>query len=148
LNRGVGRIRLFKKDRDDEAFEEILAKTIVSRRKKTGKHGRKCRVVYRRFPKLGLVCDTSSHFILAARATQGPQPDFKDFEPLVMEAQDRVGLATILADAGFDSETNHRLAREHLRIQSLIPASHGRPSQAEPTGRYRKQMKRHLKQSR
>lgn len=27
LNRGVGRMRLFRKDRDYEAFEEILART-------------------------------------------------------------------------------------------------------------------------
>ena len=30
LNRGVGRMRLFKKDRDYEAFEEIVAKTFSS----------------------------------------------------------------------------------------------------------------------
>ncbi len=30
LNRGVGRMRLFHRDRDYEAFEEIVAKTLVS----------------------------------------------------------------------------------------------------------------------
>ncbi len=30
LNRGVGRMRLFNKDRDYEAFEEIVAKTLLS----------------------------------------------------------------------------------------------------------------------
>jgi len=30
LNRGVGRMRLFHKDRDYEAFEDIVAKTLVS----------------------------------------------------------------------------------------------------------------------
>jgi len=30
LNRGVGRMRLFNKDRDYEVFEEILAKTLLS----------------------------------------------------------------------------------------------------------------------
>lgn len=47
------------------------------------------------------------------------------------------------ADAGFDSEPNHQLARAEWGIQSLIPASQGRPHHAEPTSRYRKQMKRH-----
>ena len=28
----------------------------------------------------------------------------------------------LLADAGYDSEANHRHCREHLRIESLIPA--------------------------
>jgi hypothetical protein len=105
-------------------------------------------VQYRRFPKLGLVCDTRSHFILAARASQGPQPDFGDFEPLLREAQARAMPKAVAADAGFDSEMNHRLAREKLGIQTLIPPLHGRPGKTEPTGRYRKQMKRHLAQSR
>jgi len=30
LKRGVGRMRLFNKDRDYEAFEEIVAKTLLS----------------------------------------------------------------------------------------------------------------------
>ncbi len=113
----------------------------------TGNDGRKRRVTYRRYPKLGLACDAASHFILAARTSQGPQPDFGDFAPLYA-AQARMGLTTIAADAGFDSEANHELARDELGIQSLIPATHGRPARGEPTGRYRKQMKRHLGQSR
>ena len=76
----------------------------AQRRKMTGKNGRTRRVSYRRHPKLGLVCDAASHFILAARASQGPRPDFGEFEPLVREAQARANLAAIAADAGFDSE--------------------------------------------
>jgi hypothetical protein len=55
---------------------------------------------------------------------------------------------TITPDAGFDSEANHQLARDELGIQSLIPAEHGRPPKGEPAGRYRRQMKRHLHESR
>lgn len=142
-----GRVRLAAVD--TSGFEsQHTSRYYARRRKMTGKHGRKCRVAYHRYPKLGLVCDTLSHFILAARASQGPQPDFGDFEPLVVEAQARVGLGTILADAGFDSEANHQLARDDLGIQSLIPASQGRPAQGEPAGRYRKQRKRHGDESR
>lgn len=104
----------------------------AQRRKMTGKNGRTRRVSYRRYPKLGLVCDAASHFILAARASQGPRPDFGEFEPLVREAQARANLAAIAADAGFDSEANHQLARDELGIQSLIPALHGRQPAREP----------------
>jgi hypothetical protein len=142
-----GRVRLAAVD--TSGFEsQHTSRYYAKRRKTTGKHGRKCRVAYHRYPKLGVVGDTSSHFILAARASQGPQPDFGDFEPLLVEAQARVGLVTILADAGFDSEANHQLARDDLGIQSLIPPSHGKPPAKEPSGRYRKQMKRHLNESR
>ena len=40
-------------------------------------------------------------------------------------------LTFALADAGFDSEDNHRLARQELGIRSLIPATNrtsGRPA--------------------
>jgi Transposase DDE domain len=134
---------------DTSGFESRhVSRYYAHRRKTTGKHGRKRRVVCRHYPKLGLVCDTQSHFILAARASQGPQPDFGDFEPLLREAYDRARPRSVAADAGFDSEPNHELSRDALGIQSLIPASHGRPGTGEPTGRYRKQMKRHLHESR
>jgi len=118
------------------------------RRKKVEKQGRKCAVSYRRCPTLGGACDTTSHFCLAARASQGPRPDFGDFRPLVVEAQARAGVKAVAADAGFDSEANHRLDRDELGIHSLIPAQHGRPPAGEPADRYRKQMKRHLHESR
>jgi DDE family transposase len=134
---------------DTSGFEaRHTSRYYAWRRKKVGKHGRKCAVTYRRYPKLGVVCDTTSHFCLAARASQGPQPDFGDFRPLLVEAQARAGVKAVAADAGFDSEANHVLARDELGIQSLIPAEHGRPPAGEPVGRYRKQMKRHLHESR
>jgi hypothetical protein len=134
---------------DTSGFESHhVSRYFAQRRKMTGKNGRKRRVSYGRYPKLGLVCDAESHFILAARASQGPQPDFGDFEPLLREAHARANPRTISADAGFDSEANHELARDQLGIQSLIPAVHGRPAGKEPTGRYRRQMKRHLAESR
>lgn len=134
---------------DTSGFEsQHTSRYYAQRRKMTGKDGRKRRVCYRRYPKLGVTCDTESHFLLAARASQGPRPDFGDFRPLIVAAHTQARLHTIAADAGFDSEANHELARDELGIQSLIPPQHGRPSAAEPTGRYRKQMKRHLHQSR
>ncbi len=54
----------------------------------------------------------------------------------------------LAADAWFDSKRSHQLARGHLGIQSLIIPTHGRPTTKEPTGRYRRRLKRHLQQSR
>lgn len=134
---------------DTTGFEaRHTSRYYAGRRKKVGKQGRTCAVTYRHYPKLGLVCDTASHFCLAARASQGPRPDFGDFRPLLVEAQERAGLKAVAADAGFDSEANHQLARDELGIQTLIPATHGRPAAGEPRGRYRRQMKRHLHESR
>lgn len=43
----------------------------------------KKRTTYRRFPKLGLICDTSNHAILSVWPTRGPSPDVDQMEGLV-----------------------------------------------------------------
>ena len=134
---------------DSSGFESRHTSRYYAKRRETsGKHGRKRRVVCTRYPKLAIVADTRSHCILAARSGQGPKPDHGDFVPLICETCDRVRPKAVAADAGYDSEGNHRWARDDLHVQSLIPATQGRPGQGEPTGRYRRQMKRHLSQSR
>ena len=60
-------------------------------------------VIYHHYAKLGFVCDTDHHFILACRVGRGPRPDVDDFRPLVAEALKRVRLSLLTADAGFDS---------------------------------------------
>jgi Transposase DDE domain len=97
-------------------------------------------VLYHRFPKLGVVCDVQTHFILAAHEGRGPKPDVADFRPLVSEALARVRLGRIVADAGYDSEPNHAFARRECRIRSIMPAKHGRPTTKPATGHYRRLM--------
>lgn len=94
----------------------------------------------KRLPKLSLAVQATSHLILAARATTGGGPDYGHFPPLLGQAVRRVSLRAVLADAGFDSEANHRLARQEYRVRSLIPATSGRPSVKPLTGRYRRMM--------
>jgi hypothetical protein len=55
-----------------------------------------------------------------------------------------VKLVTALADAGFDSEPNHRHAREQRGVRSVIPARVGRPRARPPAGRYRRRMRQRL----
>ncbi len=84
----------------------------------------------------------SSHLILAAKATTGLGADHAHFPWLLLTAAECLHLETVLADAGYDSEDNHRLARAELRIRSLIPATCGRPGADGPTGHYRRLMRR------
>jgi hypothetical protein len=98
-------------------------------------------VVYHHFAKLGIVCDGDDHFILACRVGRGPRPDVDEFRPLVAEALRHVRLAQLAADAGYDSEPNHRFARDDHSVRTIMPAKHGRPSAKPPTGRYRRLMK-------
>jgi hypothetical protein len=54
---------------------------------------------------------------------------------------------TVVADAGYDSEPNHELARRDMGLRSLIPVGAGRPAKdprQPPGGRWRRHMKRVL----
>jgi hypothetical protein len=109
------------------------------------KANRRRAAVAKRLPKLSLAVHAASHLILAARATTGLGADHAHFTPLLLWAAERMPLEMVLADAGYDSEDNHRLARQELGIRSVIPATGGRPGAQEPTGYYRRLMRRRFK---
>jgi hypothetical protein len=101
---------------------------------------------YKRFAKLGVAVDCATHLILAAEAGRGPRPDVDRFVPLLEQALGRVGIEKALADAGYDSEPNHRHARQRRGVRSYMPATHGRPRKdgKPPSGRWRRRMARTL----
>jgi hypothetical protein len=97
-------------------------------------------VAYSTFPKLEIVCDCSCHLILCAFATLGPMVDLNSFRRLLFGTLTRASVQTILADAGYDTEANHRFARDGCRVRSVIPPLHGRPTDKRPSGRHRRTM--------
>jgi hypothetical protein len=99
----------------------------------------------KQLPKLSLAVQAASHLIVAAQATTGLGTDHAHFAPLLSRACSRMRPRVVLADAGFDSEANHRLAREVLKVRSIIPARRGWLRNREPTTRYRRLMSRRLK---
>lgn len=105
-------------------------------------------VVYHRYPKLGLVCDTSCHFILAIGVGRGPRPDVDELVPLLTGALRSMLVECLTADAGYDSEANHRFAREQCGVRTLIPAKHGRPTDKPAAGHYRRLMQTRFDESR
>jgi hypothetical protein len=136
----MGRRRRVKRSAIDSTGLECTSASgyFVRRRRCVG--GPWERVVYHRFPKLGVVCDADDHFILACRVGRGPRPDVDEFRPLLAEAMRVVRLCQLTADAGFDSEANHRFAREEHGVRTIIPAKHGRPTTKPAQGRYRRLM--------
>ena len=82
--------------------------------------------------------------MVAALVGRGPRPDVDRFVPLLDTALSQVRIDSALADAGYDSEPNHRHARERRRVLSFIPATHGRPTTKLPTGKYRRRMRQRL----
>ena len=103
---------------------------------------------YARYPKLGILVDCSNHLILGYLTDQGPKPDIQDLDPTFAQTSPRVRIEWLTADAGYDSESNHRLCRQQLEIRSLIPPKHGRPTDKPARGRYRRRMQTHFDKQR
>ena len=99
----------------------------------------------RAWPKLTAVVHTRSHLIIGAVTGRGPSQDSPDFTPALRQAALVLPLDTVLGDAGYDAEHNHRLCRETLGVRltvvNLNPRNTGRRWPATP---YRREMRRHF----
>ena len=92
-------------------------------------------------PKLAVAVASACHLILSAVTRRGNGSDAPDFEPLLFHAWRRAaGVKVVVADAGYDSEANHRIARLDMCVRSIIPPGIGRPTSKPPTGRWRRLM--------
>ncbi len=128
---------------DSSGFEaHHISHYFVRRRAKGGKRWQT--TTYKRFPKLAVVCDCSNHMVLAAWAGRGPGADITHFEQIVRQADARVRMETLLADAGYDAEWVHVVGRDILDVRTIIPATIGRRSEKAPTGYYRRVMSQRL----
>jgi hypothetical protein len=83
--------------------------------------------------KYSLLVEVKRRAILAQRAGLGPCSDIPELPPLVASGARVARLGVVVADAGFDSEENHRFVREVIGALSVIPARRGRPMR-EPRG--------------
>ena len=68
----------------------------------------------------------------------------RDLEPTLAQTSPHVRIEWLTADAGYDSESNHRHCRQQQGIRSLIPPKHGRPTDKPAKGRYRRRMQTHF----
>lgn len=135
-------------------YEQRCRKTRLSTKSKDRKKGRKSgrsRTV-RRLPKLGIAVAASCHLVLSMWTGTGMGADHPHFEPVVFDAwrRSRTRRFKVAADAGYDSEDNHCIARQDMGLVSLIPPDLGRPRKdgGPPGGRWRRRMKKLLKTKR
>jgi hypothetical protein len=131
-------------------FERRCHETRRRMKAKDRKNGRKSsrsRTVGR-LPKLAVGVATASHLILSVWTGTGAGADHPHFEPVVFDAWRRVPHRSfkVAADAGYDGESIHRLARNDMGLRTLIPSRSGRPRKdgGPPGGRWRRVMKRLL----
>ena len=129
---------------DGSGFEAHHTSHYFVRRKRKFKD-EKQKMTYRRFPKVGLVCDCRTHLILAAVPGRGPSPDHPHVIETMLAAAARQRIDTTLADAGYDAEWVHQFFRDELDIRSFIPPKIGRPTDKPPRGYYRRRMTTYFK---
>ena len=79
-------------------------------------------------PKLAIGIDTRTHLVASVVVKTGLGSDAPDFAPLLIEGDRRLLVSHALADAGYDSQHSHHLARDQLGIRSWIKAKIGRPA--------------------
>jgi len=96
-------------------------------------------------PKLGIGVGTGCHLVLSYWTGTGAGSDHPHFRPVLKQARRRLPhqRLKLVADAGYDSEANHRYARKQLGMRTVIPPEHGRPRQdgGPPGGYWRSRMK-------
>lgn len=82
--------------------------------------------------------------LLAQRVRPGPCGDFTHLPHLASAAAARMPFEQLLADAGYDSEANHRHCHEGLGVDSLIPAKKRRSARVIATTPLRQEMVQRL----
>ena len=137
----------------DRRCRQMLGKAAAAesgatnRLEKPGKWGASVNASRRRqvsaMPKLSVAVASACHLILAAKVRTGNGSDAPDFDDLLFRSWKRAGgVKVVVADAGYDSEANHRIARHDMGVRSIIPPGIGRPTSKLPTGRWRRHMAR------
>lgn len=92
-------------------------------------------------PKLSAVVHTASHLIAGAVPTWGPSNDAPLLPEVLTQAVSLLRFTAAVADAGFDSEVNHRISREGLGLrETAIPLNPRTAGQRGPRTPYRRQM--------
>ena len=111
------------------------------------RRNRSKRFSMRRFTLLAVASHTQSHLIAAAEVAVGPTNESPFFGDLVGEAGQHAAWDRLLADAAYDSEDNHAIARDLYEIRStVIPLNRRRAGRKWPRTKYRRQMVRRFRQ--
>src|SRR4029079_4257365 len=126
---------------DGTGFEtRHISAYFVKRRQRACKTGYQT-TTYTCYPYAELVCDCRTHFVLAVLTGRGPGPDLPYFQGALRQTVSRTPVGTLLADAGFDSESAHEFARQQCGMRAIIPPTRGRPTDKALRGYWRNRMK-------
>ena len=98
----------------------------------------------RHWPKLTTVADVATHLIAGAVVTRGPSQDSPQFPAAVRQAVRLLAPATLLGDAGYDAEHNHRLCRTLGITASVIALNRRNMGRRWPLAPERRALRRNF----
>lgn len=104
--------------------------------------------VVRDYAKATLVGDVKSKAIIACDVSPSRVHDIKRFEPVLRLAKDtEIGIVSILADKGYDSDFSHRISREIFgkNIDTQIPLREYEKTSRQPTTYNKSKLRRDMK---
>jgi len=131
---------------DGTGFEtRHISAYFVKRRERACKTGYQT-TTYTRYPYAEFVCDCRTHLVLAVLTGRGPASDDPFFRPALSQTMRRIPIATLLADAGYDSEAAHEFARRQFGVRAIIPPTRGRPTSKPLRGYWRNRLKQRFPQ--
>jgi hypothetical protein len=87
---------------------------------------------YRRYPKVSVVVDVSTHLFLGCVIDRGPLPDTIEFQQVVAQAHRRQPFKSLLGDVGYDAEKFHHYLYRRLGTVGIIPPRRGRAAGKSP----------------
>jgi hypothetical protein len=135
------RVRVLHLAVDSTGFSSTSASTyytrvLEDRKSKTGGHHRG--VLTHHYTKQTAAVETRKQLIVALKFRRGPSNDSPDF-PLVLEKvlPAQLPVRLVLADKGYDAESNHEYAHEVLGSRTMIPVRYRGPG-IRVGGRYRR----------
>ena len=96
----------------------------------------------RRFVKVSIAADMNHQIVCAIKIRHQPRHDNINFAPLLEKTNQIIPVNTVVADKGYDSESNH-VAAKNLGIASvIIPPRYADVPVRKTKGHYRKALKR------
>jgi hypothetical protein len=97
---------------------------------------------YQKWTKLTIVADNGNHLIAGAGVSLGPCSDSPLLPDAARQAVEHVPIDCLLADGGYDAESNHEICHNELAIRTtIIPVNDRNRKDGQTTGYYRNQMK-------
>ena len=96
----------------------------------------------KKYLKSSISVELRKQVIISGKVRRGPANDNLDLPSIIRKAAEIKPIKLFIGDRGYDSEANHKLIREELKANSIIPARNKEVPLWRTRGKYRKQMKK------